>query len=566
MMQRNHAQNNNQQQHITKKPASPQDRGIILPNHGQQHTGGQQHPIQGHQGAPLQIGNAGNGQTQHIHGSPQDRGIILPNHGQTGQHGQTGAPVGHSGMPGTNGNTGIAGGLPLTGPIIRKNGQVNNQHGHGTTGNNDRQGTGTGNPIGQAQAGTGQAGTGQAATGQAGTGPAGQHPTGTAGTKATRQTFGISDIGDLATGAVKNVGDVATSAVDKAADVATSGIDLIPSLPGVGSAAKGAAKGAVNAGAKAADGTINAGVGVANAGADAAKKVGKIFLPSANQTGGQTQTTNTTPSPVGVASGRGIAGKDRDPNAPWATGAGHGGATTGTAPAGTGAAGTGTPGTGTTAGGGGTTVPAGGGTGTANNPPQQRQRQVNGGGLLGAAISAIPLALGASGGGFGGGGDAGSGGYVDGGVVPAGATEPVVTQQAAEVPQLQPVDPNYQVAKPIVPEAEGNVDLVLEDVHLAAEPTKLAGPAYSVRFRNQGLANAGKFVVAAVASQDGQYNDQLPRAVLEVPGLAAGQSKDAVLRLPRGEFGFLILYLDAGNTVVETDKTNNAAVIERDAL
>jgi hypothetical protein len=195
---------------------------------------------------------------------------------------------------------------------------------------------------------------------------------------------------------------------------------------------------------------------------------------------------------------------------------------------------------------------------------------------LGSVLSAIPLGLGAAGGALGGGGggggfdDGGGAGFVDPGFAQASAAQPMPSQQVADVeqqgqPQYLPAGQAYEVARPIQPE-QGNVDLMLEDAHLAAEPTKLAGPAYTVRFRNQGLIAAGRFVVAAVTSQDGQYDDQLPRAVLEVPGLAAGDSMDVVLRLPRGDFNFLILYVDASNAVVETDKTNNAAVIERDAL
>ena len=77
------------------------------------------------------------------------------------------------------------------------------------------------------------------------------------------------------------------------------------------------------------------------------------------------------------------------------------------------------------------------------------------------------------------------------------------------------------------------VDLVLEDITLAAPATVLAGPAYQVQFRNQGVTDAGDFAVRIVATREGLPMDQAVQAIVVVPGLAAGQSATATLRLPK---------------------------------
>jgi len=52
--------------------------------------------------------------------------------------------------------------------------------------------------------------------------------------------------------------------------------------------------------------------------------------------------------------------------------------------------------------------------------------------------------------------------------------------------------PQNDAPSVIAPSASiGSADLVLEDVHLASPATLVAGPAYTVKFRNQGTADAG---------------------------------------------------------------------------
>jgi hypothetical protein len=133
-------------------------------------------------------------------------------------------------------------------------------------------------------------------------------------------------------------------------------------------------------------------------------------------------------------------------------------------------------------------------------------------------------------------------------------------------------------ASAAMPVATSGIDLVLEDVKLAAPATLVAGPAYTVTLRNQGTAPAGQFVVAVLAGLDGKLTQDAPRGGIEVPSLAAGEVKEVTLRLPQkalqlagpdGQltaFTHLFVAVDLMNTVAETDKTNNTAVVERAAL
>jgi hypothetical protein len=128
------------------------------------------------------------------------------------------------------------------------------------------------------------------------------------------------------------------------------------------------------------------------------------------------------------------------------------------------------------------------------------------------------------------------------------------------------------------PVADSGIDVVLEDVKLAAPATLVAGPAYTVTFRNQGTADAGKFQVVIAAGFNQQLKGNDPRAMVEIPSLAAGEVKEVTLRLPHKAelvedngkglvpFRYLAVAIDATNAVAETDKTNNTAVVERATL
>jgi hypothetical protein len=122
------------------------------------------------------------------------------------------------------------------------------------------------------------------------------------------------------------------------------------------------------------------------------------------------------------------------------------------------------------------------------------------------------------------------------------------------------------------------VDLVVEDIALAAPATMIAGPAYTVLFRNQGLQACGAFRVGLFAMMDGKLAEDA-RALVEVPGLAAGGQQVVTLRLPAasmrlvnastGEasaFNQLLVAVDPDGIVPESNKDNNVATLDRAAL
>lgn len=130
---------------------------------------------------------------------------------------------------------------------------------------------------------------------------------------------------------------------------------------------------------------------------------------------------------------------------------------------------------------------------------------------------------------------------------------------------------------PRVTEESDSVDLVLEDVRLSEPATLVAGPSYRLKFRNQGLQACRRFRVALVAALDGQLSDS--QAVVDVPGLAAGEVREMTLRLPISSmklvvgtsnspraFSHLVVAIDPDNAVIEADKTNNVAAVERTEL
>jgi hypothetical protein len=123
--------------------------------------------------------------------------------------------------------------------------------------------------------------------------------------------------------------------------------------------------------------------------------------------------------------------------------------------------------------------------------------------------------------------------------------------------------------------ADASPDLVVEDIAHVEAATMLIGPAYSVKFRNQGTAHVGKFRVILVAGLDGQVYADSPQAVIDVAGLEPGQAGQVTLRLPKSAmqlvssngqasaFTHLVVAVDADGTVRETDETNNSAMVER---
>lgn len=145
------------------------------------------------------------------------------------------------------------------------------------------------------------------------------------------------------------------------------------------------------------------------------------------------------------------------------------------------------------------------------------------------------------------------------------ATPTPAPTKTKPVPTLTAVTTNPVTAK------TGSVDLVLEDLRKSDEATAVAGPAYAVRFRNQGALPAGKFAVLIVVSVDGKLAPDAPRSAIEMPALAAGESHEVILRLPASAmqpsatgqtFQRLIVLIDPLETVRELDESNNKAVVD----
>ncbi len=121
---------------------------------------------------------------------------------------------------------------------------------------------------------------------------------------------------------------------------------------------------------------------------------------------------------------------------------------------------------------------------------------------------------------------------------------------AAPAPVRQVVN-----SAPALDTETSTADLGLVDVKLIVEQaTALAGPAYSLKFSNQGLAATSKFTAAAIMSDDGTATAESPKAAVEVPECQLARHGEITLRLPRGESKFLVLALDMNDDVTEFDK------------
>ena len=148
-------------------------------------------------------------------------------------------------------------------------------------------------------------------------------------------------------------------------------------------------------------------------------------------------------------------------------------------------------------------------------------KSTNGSGL-GSLLSNLSSSLGS---GSGSDSASGAGGGDSAGATPAStvAASPTDSAPALTAPAKMPA----AITAPT------GIDLVLEDVKLAAPASLVAGPAYTVTFRNQGTATAGKFQVAVLAGLDGKLTEDAPRAFVDVSSTAAGEAKEVTLRLPQ---------------------------------
>lgn len=135
---------------------------------------------------------------------------------------------------------------------------------------------------------------------------------------------------------------------------------------------------------------------------------------------------------------------------------------------------------------------------------------------------------------------------------------------------------SYSEPMPQGPMGMAPVDLLVENIVLAAPATKVAGPAYTITVRNQGSEAAAKFHIGLFASLDGKVNEQVPKAFLEVRDLAPNTSGEYTIRLPKAAdkmldpesketkpFKHIAVAVDFFGTQPEADESNNTAMLLR---
>jgi hypothetical protein len=161
----------------------------------------------------------------------------------------------------------------------------------------------------------------------------------------------------------------------------------------------------------------------------------------------------------------------------------------------------------------------------------------------------------------------------------AGATVAGATAVGAAVAAPAVAGPKPTPAPVAAVAQTGDVDLVLEDVKYIEPATETAGPTYRMKLRNVGARAAGKFRIGAFAERGGQLSDDAPKVVTEVASLPAGEVSEVTMRLPisavrlvanssseSATFDQLLVVVDLDNAIVESDKSNNVASLERSEL
>lgn len=128
---------------------------------------------------------------------------------------------------------------------------------------------------------------------------------------------------------------------------------------------------------------------------------------------------------------------------------------------------------------------------------------------------------------------------------------------------------NSQPPLPAQPTLVEGTDLELVDLRLVdlGDTAKGLGPRYRITYRNRGTVPAGNFQVMLLASTDGTPQPGLPSGVAEVAGAPSGQLLTVDVRLaPTPELATmnnLIVALDTATQIIETEESNNVAVIDR---
>jgi hypothetical protein len=181
-------------------------------------------------------------------------------------------------------------------------------------------------------------------------------------------------------------------------------------------------------------------------------------------------------------------------------------------------------------------------------------------------------------GGCGGGDGDGDGGFVGGDPGVATGVEEGPPEEEV-VPTPVPATETTAATPAEVSPASRETDLELIEVRCvdAGTPAKNQGPCFRVWFRNNSLTVVGtSFRVAVLASLSRNFDLRSPRAVVEVKAMKPGEVLTVDLRLPMQvnflgrniegrslPFGFLAAVVDCEQTLSDSNRENNIAVLGR---
>lgn len=125
------------------------------------------------------------------------------------------------------------------------------------------------------------------------------------------------------------------------------------------------------------------------------------------------------------------------------------------------------------------------------------------------------------------------------------------------------------------------IDLQLVDVRLLdnGRPDEQIGPRYRISFRNAGSTPVETaFNVSLAATTEFKVSDSMPETTTRVTGVNGNEVKFVDMRLPpsvfemttatgaKTEFSKLLVFVDSGQEVKDTNRENNMAGLERTAI
>jgi hypothetical protein len=136
------------------------------------------------------------------------------------------------------------------------------------------------------------------------------------------------------------------------------------------------------------------------------------------------------------------------------------------------------------------------------------------------------------------------------------------------------------VQKPVVPEAQTDLQLLAVRFVDPGHPDEKLGPRYRVWFRNNSAEPIEKpFNVMLFAGNDDKLTADLPRSGVRVKAIEAGDIQSVDIRLPMeattmwhdadgnpAPFQVLQAMVDANREIVDATRTNNGAAISRDEV